>query len=64
MRGTTETMTRELVVSYRRLFKADRPRAIDCYIDYFGGAAGDPCGENLLDCFEDPDPPARVAANR
>jgi hypothetical protein len=40
----------------RLLFKADRPRAIDLYIDYFGGAglspaaAGDDrCGEALLE---------------
>jgi hypothetical protein len=39
-----------------RLFlKADRPRAIDRYIDYFGGAGGaaaaggDQCGETLLE---------------
>ena len=40
----------------RRLFKADHPRAIDRYIDYFGGAA-DPlpasddgtCGDALLE---------------
>lgn len=38
------------------LFKADRPRTIDRYIDYFGGARGaaavaddDPCGETLLE---------------
>ena len=36
-------------------FKADRPRAIDQYIDYFGGAGGasaagdDLCGETLLE---------------
>ncbi len=37
----------------RGLFKPDRPRAIDRYIDYFGGGAGhpDPCGEALLDCL-------------
>lgn len=41
-----------------RLFKRDRPRAIDRYIDYFGSAtgqaarAGDPCGEALLDCLD------------
>jgi hypothetical protein len=40
------------------LFKADRPRAIDQHIDYFGGgpqatprADEDPCGEALLDAF-------------
>jgi hypothetical protein len=40
----------------RRLFKADHPRAIDQYVDYFGGAA-DPlpasddgtCGDTLLE---------------
>ena len=36
-------------------FKADRPRAIDQYIDFFGGAGGasatgdDQCGETLLE---------------
>jgi hypothetical protein len=37
-------------------FKADRPRSIDQYIDYFGGAGGgstvagdDACGETLLE---------------
>jgi hypothetical protein len=40
----------------RLFFKVDRPRAIDRYIDYFGGAGGaragtgdDPCGETLLE---------------
>ena len=39
----------------RLFFKADRPRAIDHYIDYFGGAGGaaaadnDMCGETLLE---------------
>ena len=46
------TRTRE---SRRSLFKADHPRAIDHYIDYFGGAGGasaasdDACGESLLE---------------
>ena len=36
------------------LFKADHARAIDRYIDYFGGAPAaadeaDACGESLLD---------------
>ena len=36
------------------LFKPDRPRAIDQYIDYFGGATdsvadGDACGDVLLE---------------
>jgi hypothetical protein len=38
------------------LFKADRPREIDRYIDYFGGqddapsqAESDACGEALLE---------------
>jgi hypothetical protein len=38
-----------------RLFKADRPRAIDRYIDYFGGRPGyhrDTCGEALLDAMD------------
>jgi hypothetical protein len=40
------------------LFKADRPRTIDQYIDYFGGTsrtqvpAGDPCGDHLLDTVQ------------
>jgi len=40
-------------------FKADHPRSIDRYIDYFGvgprtaGAAMDPCGEGLLDTFDE-----------
>ena len=40
----------------RLFFKSDRPRAIDRYIDYFGGAGGtiaaaadDRCGEMLLE---------------
>jgi hypothetical protein len=40
----------------RLFFKADRPRAIDRYIDYFGGAGApvlamehDRCGEALLE---------------
>ena len=40
----------------RLFFKVDRPRAIDRYIDYFGGAGGasatagdDLCGETLLE---------------
>lgn len=35
-----------------RLFKVDRPRRIDRYIDYFGGAGHDTCGERLLDALE------------
>ena len=35
------------------LFKDDRPRRIDQFIDYFGDGAGaahgDPCGESLFD---------------
>jgi hypothetical protein len=40
------------------LFKRDHPRAIDQFINFFGGAAGestvggDPCGEALLDAIE------------
>ena len=39
----------------RLFFKADRPRAIDRYIDYFGGSAAsaalgdDLCGETFLE---------------
>jgi hypothetical protein len=41
----------------RGVFKRDYPRAIDRYIDYFGGPLGhaarlgDPCGDSLLDGF-------------
>jgi hypothetical protein len=37
----------------RLLFKADRPRAIDHYIDYFGGATagGDLYGDALLEAL-------------
>jgi hypothetical protein len=42
--------------AHRLFFKADRPRAIDQYIDFFGGAGGasastgdDLCGETLLE---------------
>jgi hypothetical protein len=62
MRGTTEATRREPALSRRGFFKTDHPRGIDRYIDYFGGATSDPCGEALLDCFEDPDPPARAAS--
>jgi hypothetical protein len=41
---------------HRLFFKADHPRAIDRYIDYFGGVGGYPaalgndrCGETLLE---------------
>ncbi len=34
-----------------RLFKEDRPRAIDRYIDYFGTAAEDPCGGRLFEAL-------------
>lgn len=47
------TRTRE---ARHLFFKADRPRGIDQYIDYFGGAGGaaaaagdDLCGETLLE---------------
>lgn len=49
---------RETRIASRGLFKLDRPRTIDRYIDYFGGPAGhaarraDACGEHFLDCFE------------
>lgn len=55
----------------RALFKRDHPRAIDQYINYFGGAAGertgvDPCGEALLDSFasEEPLPAASIVEVR
>ena len=31
------------------LFKEDRPRQIDRFISFFGTAADDPCGEELLE---------------
>lgn len=44
-------------VAARWLFKRDHPRAIDRYIDYFGGIADgrtvDPCGEALLESLEE-----------
>ena len=45
-------------VAARWLFKRDHPRAIDRYIDYFGGAIAegrtvDPCGEALLESLEE-----------
>lgn len=48
------------------LLKADRPRGIDRYIDYFGdprGCALDLCGEELLDALADelPATPARAS---
>lgn len=43
------------------IVKADHPRAIDSYIDYFGGRLAadvspenDPCGEGFLDAFARP----------
>jgi hypothetical protein len=50
-KSTAFTRTRE---SRRLLFKTDHPRAIDRYIDYFGGAGGasmadETCGESLLE---------------
>jgi hypothetical protein len=52
-RATSEAKPRMVASKRRGLFKTDRPRAIDRYIDYFGGPSSDPCGEGLLDCFED-----------
>jgi hypothetical protein len=50
---SASTRTRD---ARRLFFKADHPRAIDRYIDYFGGAGGgsgtssdDVCGETLLE---------------
>ena len=50
---TASQRTRE---ARRLFFKVDRPRAIDRYIDYFGGAGSasataqdDLCGETLLE---------------
>jgi hypothetical protein len=63
MRAKIEATPREPVLSRRRLFKTDHPRGIDRYIDYFGGATSDPCGEALLDSLGDPDPRPRVASN-
>jgi hypothetical protein len=36
------------------LIKADRPRAIDRFIDYFGEPGADLCGEELLDEIDGP----------
>ena len=51
--ATHKPRTRE---ARRLFFKVDRPRAIDRYIDYFGGAGGasatagdDLCGETSLE---------------
>jgi len=50
---------RERGMARSLFFKADHPRSIDRYIDYFGvgprtaGAAMDPCGEGLLDTFDE-----------
>jgi hypothetical protein len=64
-RATSEVKPRKLAGKRRKLFKADHPRAIDRYIDYFGGPSSDPCGEALLDCFDDPAKEcARVAVGR
>jgi hypothetical protein len=53
---TTSTAALRARDARRLLFKADRPRAIDHHIDYFGGAGGaatasddDLCGEALLE---------------
>jgi hypothetical protein len=51
-KSTTSPRTRE---ARHLFFKADRPRAIDQHIDYFGGAGGasaasdDLCGQTLLE---------------
>lgn len=51
-------MSQTRALARRKLFKLDRPRAIDSYIDYFGGRpaadiprANDPCGEGLLNAL-------------
>lgn len=53
-------MSQATVVPRKKFLKRDYPRAIDQYIDYFGGSpsAGvspesDPCGEGLLDTLAD-----------
>lgn len=52
---TTPAATTRARDARHLFFKADRPRAIDRYIDYFGGAGGagaahdDCCGETLLE---------------
>ncbi len=50
-----------------QIFKADHPRAVDSYIDYFGGRLAanvspenDPCGEGLLDALARDWPRRRV----
>jgi len=47
-------MTREpkAAQAQKLLFKPDRPRDIDQYIDYFGGAADAPGGEMADACGE------------
>jgi hypothetical protein len=57
MTPTTSTTASSRAREARRLFfKTDRPRPIDRYIDYFGGAGAaltpadyDRCGEALLE---------------
>lgn len=54
---TMEQGRPRLPTAMRNLFKADHPRTIDGYIDYFGGAprqrwsGDDACGETLLDAL-------------
>jgi hypothetical protein len=53
-RGTKRPFASARARKVRPLFfKSDHPRAIDRYIDYFGGAGGeladDRCGETLLE---------------
>lgn len=59
MRHRSARLAFSSVTSRRRLFKADRPRAIDRFIDYFGSRPGtaalfhrDTCGEALLDAMD------------
>ena len=53
--GTIRTSAARARDARRLLFKADHPRGIDRYIDYFGGAGSvaaaddDLCGETLLE---------------
>jgi hypothetical protein len=48
MSGTkTATSTARARDARRLLFKADHPRGIDHYIDYFGGAGGTAAADDL-----------------
>jgi hypothetical protein len=52
-RATSEAQRHPRAGRSRGLFKIDHPRAIDRYIDYFGGPTGDAGLAELLDRFGD-----------